>query len=88
MNSNKFRIKQNISNNASEDAKANIFAEGAETNITVSLDVNEKPKQSFTVPLNSYELELLRKVSEKEDRSMRYMSRKLLVEEMKRFLAK
>ena len=87
MSSNKFRIKQNISNNASEEAKATIFAEGAEKNITASLDVNEKPKQSFTVPLNSYELELLRKVSEKEDRSMRYMSRKLLVEGMKKFLS-
>ena len=42
--------------------------------------LNDKADKSFTVPLNDYELELLRQYAEQEERSMRFVSRKLLRE--------
>ena len=54
------------------------FIQGASSHST-ALNPDEKPSQSFTIPMNAYELDLLRRVSEKQDRSMRKESRRLLV---------
>ena len=54
------------------------FIQGANSHST-TLNPDEKPSQSFTTPVNAYELDLLRRVSEKNDRSMRKESRRLLV---------
>lgn len=40
---------------------------------------DDKPGRSFTVPLNDYELDLLRQLAELEDRSQRWIARKTLV---------
>ncbi len=87
MSNTEFRVKKSeLKDNNSKEIKSKIFADGAYTSETTSVDKNEKPGHSFTVPLNTYELELLRKVGEQEDRSMRYMSRKLMVKAMNEFL--
>ncbi len=54
------------------------FIEGSKSH-SAGLDPNAKPTRSFTVPLNDYEIELLKKVAEDQDRSMRKVSRRLLV---------
>ena len=83
MSNDKFRIKKPSvpAMNKEAEAKAEIFGESANT--TNKLDPNAPPTKSFTVPLNEYELELLRMQSEKEDRSMRKVARKLLVDALK-----
>jgi hypothetical protein len=57
------------------------FTDNAETHIAnkVDIDINAKPTRSFTVPLNEYELSLLKQIAKQLDRSQRYISRKLLV---------
>ena len=54
------------------------FITGASTHSS-GPDPDAKAEKSFTVPVNDYELELLRKVADKNDRSMRKESRRLLV---------
>ncbi len=72
----KFRVSSSLPVDKEKDAKSEVFGNKAE--ITVSL--NDKADKSFTVPLNDYELELLRQYAEQEERSMRFVSRKLLRE--------
>jgi hypothetical protein len=77
---NKFRVSNKIDSDVRTEASSEVFSSGADKSKVdiMSNEQNAKPSRSFTVPLNSYELELLKKVSEKYDRSMRYVSRKLL----------
>ena len=49
---------------------------------------SDKPKRSFTVPMNDYELDLLRELAEKEDRSQRWIARKMLVGSLEAALKK
>ncbi len=77
-----FKIKKPLPNfNNKKEVKLNNFSQGADTHevLDIGLDRKAKPNKSFTVPLNEYELSLLRKVSQKAERSQRYMCRKLLV---------
>ena len=48
----------------------------------------DKPNRSFTVPLNDYELDLLRQLAEQEDRSQRWIARKTLVSALESALKK
>ena len=48
----------------------------------------DKPNRSFTVPLNDYELDLLRQLADQEDRSQRWMARKTLVSALEAALKK
>lgn len=72
----KFRINKSLPDDKIDDAKSEMFGNQAE----MTASKNNKADKSFTVPLNDYELELLRQYAENEDRSMRYVSRKLLRE--------
>lgn len=49
---------------------------------------DDKPGRSFTVPLNDYELDLLRQLAELEDRSQRWIARKTLVSALESALKK
>jgi hypothetical protein len=84
-----FRVNKPISCIESTDKKdVNKFAKGAETHsINVEeFEIDAKPNRSFTVPMNDYELNLLKQIAKKEDRSQRYMARKLMLEAMKQEL--
>lgn len=72
----KFRVSSSLPVDKEKDAKSEVF--GNKAGVTTSS--NDKANKSFTVPLNAYELELLRQYSEQEERSMRFVSRKLLRE--------
>lgn len=77
-----FRVNKPIADtNKAVEAKAEVF--GSAANSTNKLDPNAEPTKSFTVPLNEYELELLRLVADKEDRSMRKVGRRLLADALK-----
>ncbi len=67
-------------------SNVNDFIDGAgkgRTGDTTEHDPNAPAKRTFTVPLNDYEIELLQKASEQQDRSMRKVSRRLLVDKLK-----
>lgn len=67
-----------------DDKKVNDFVKGAsERHGKQQLDENAKPNKSFTTPMNEFEIELLQKLSDKTDISMRKLSRRLLVKAMK-----
>jgi hypothetical protein len=72
----KFRVKADLPTEKSKDAKAEVFGNNADKQSTKS----EKADKSFTVPLNDYELEMLRQYADQEERSMRFVSRRLLRE--------
>ena len=55
------------------------FIQGANTH-TIKLNPNEKPTRSFTIPVNDFDLDLLKRVADKNNRSMRKEARKLLIE--------
>jgi hypothetical protein len=79
---NKFRVKKPMANlDAKKAIGLDAFTNNAETHTAnkVDIDINAKPTRSFTVPLNEYELGLLKQISNQLDRSQRYISRKLLV---------
>ena len=60
--------------------KANAFISGADSHATrTALDPDAKPTKTFTVPMNDYEIDLLRQVAAKNDRSMRKESRRIIV---------
>ncbi len=64
--------------NPKKEADKKAFLNASETHDS-TLDPNAKPTRSFTVPLNDYEIELLKSIAEQQDRSMRKVSRRLLV---------
>lgn len=75
----KFKVSKPIpENNQIENAKAENFSKGHATR-TISNDFNPeaKPNRSFTIPLNDYELSLLQAIAKQNDRSQRYVARKL-----------
>lgn len=77
-----FRVKQPLLKlNAKKAIDLEAFTDNAETHVAqkVDIDINAKPTRSFTVPLNEYELGLLKQLAKQKDRSQRYISRKLLV---------
>lgn len=77
-----FRVKQPMSKlDVKKAIDLQTFTDNAETHIAnkVDIDINAKPTRSFTVPLNEYELSLLKQIAKQLDRSQRYISRKLLV---------
>ena len=80
-----FRIKKPKSNlDTKQSVELEKFVENADIHAINNLSINrtDKANKSFTIPLNEYELGLLQKLAKKEDRSQRYMSRKLLVKIM------
>lgn len=81
---NKFKVKIPTDNkqNIEKEATTKLFVDQAESSTVEKLNKTEKPSMSFTVPLNKYELELLRNAAAKQDRSMRYISRQLLVKSL------
>lgn len=81
----KFKIKTPLVSKVNEsevEIKSERFGNDSENHSVNSdrYDPKSKPDKSFTIPLNSYELFLLRKIAKKLDRSQRYMARKLLVQ--------
>ena len=81
----KFKIKTPLINKINEteiEIKAESFGKDSEFHVVDQgkYDPKSKPDKSFTIPLNSYELLLLRKVAKKFERSQRYLARKLLTQ--------
>ena len=72
----KFRVSNNLSSSKKNDIKSELFANQAEQ----KTEKIGKADKSFTVPVNNYELEMLRRYAQQEERSMRFVSRKLLRE--------
>jgi hypothetical protein len=87
---NSFRVSKPLSNiDKKNDKEIKRFGDDAERHeVKKSSEylMDEKPQKSFTIPLNDYELDLLRRASQKDDRSQRYMSRTLLVKALKDYL--
>lgn len=84
-----FRVNKPLSEKGlKQDIELQYFSKGAEQHEVQSLELNKKEKaqRSFTIPLNDYELALLRQVAKKDDRSQRYMARMLLVKALKEHL--
>jgi hypothetical protein len=83
-----FRIKTPLSNKKSMDQKEEEFTDGADNHTInkILLDKKTKPTKSFTVPLNDYELGLLRQLALRLDRSQRYVARKVLVKTLEKEL--
>jgi hypothetical protein len=84
-----FRVNKPLSNmdsNKKQDIKN--FTKGADNHSIdiTTLDRAARPTRSFTVPMNEYELNLLKQIAENEDRSQRYISRKLLLKAMEQEL--
>lgn len=71
-----FRKKKDSRN---ADAAADAFISGAKENQTTEHDPKAKRTRTFTVPMNDYEIDLLRFVAEANDRSMRQESTRALV---------
>lgn len=69
-----------------QEIKTQAFAKGAENHSTEELAPNAKPTRSFTVPMNDYEIEMLKVVAKKFDRSQRYISRQFLIKALKQEL--
>ena len=79
---NKFRVNKPLSDlNNEQTIKMQNFADGANEHKVESknLSPHAKTNKAFTVPLNEYELSLLRQLARNLERSQRYISRKLLV---------
>ncbi|MDC0865287.1 hypothetical protein OAP56_05005 [Rickettsiaceae bacterium] len=87
---NKFRVKKPVSEIKKDKATdAERFIEAGESHDIQHLaptKKEEKPSKSFTIPLNNFELDLLRKSAKKDNRSQRYIARLLLVEAMQKYL--
>lgn len=86
---NKFRVNKPVTNlQGNQEIELQHFKEGAERRETnkTSLNKDGKPLKSFTIPLNEYELELLRQSAKKDNRSQRYIARLLLVKSMREYL--
>ncbi len=75
----KFKVSKPLASDGEiQEAKAETFSNGSSTrSINNNFDADAKPNRSFTIPLNDYELSLLQAVAKKNDRSQRYMARKL-----------
>ena len=75
-----------MDSNKKQDIKN--FTKGADNHSIdiTTLDRVARPTRSFTVPMNEYELNLLKQIAENEDRSQRYISRKLLLKAMEQEL--
>ena len=58
-------------------AKTDAFIEGSKDH-SAGLDPSGVAKKSFTLPMNEYELDLLRRCAVKNGRSMRQEARRLL----------
>lgn len=86
----KFRIENPISTDRIQELKADMYSQQVNADKFVSIDSkkNDKPTRGFNVPLNDYELELLRKVCAQYDRSARKITRRLLVEALENELIK
>jgi len=84
-----FRVSKPISNiDANQEKAIKTFTDGADNH---SIDITElertaRATRSFTVPMNEYELRLLKQIADNEDRSQRYISRKLLLQAMEQEL--
>lgn len=88
---NKFRVNKPISDiQNTQETELQKFKAGAELREQdfATLNKEEKPSKSFTVPLNDYELDLLRLAAKKDSRSQRYIARRLLVIAMTEYLNK
>ncbi len=86
---NKFRVTTPITKlNKDKTEEVKRFAEAAENHEVSSISFNEKdkPNKSFTIPVNDFELDLLRKAAKKDNRSQRYIGRLLLVKAMREYL--
>lgn len=85
---NKFRVnKPFLPLEPDEEIEVQRFSKGAKSHEVVkTLDKNEKPNKSFTIPFNEYELDLLRRAAKKDNRSQRYIARLLLIEAMKKYI--
>lgn len=83
MANDKFRVKKTSVPLLGKEVEAKVEMFGDAANTTNKLDPNAPPTKSFTVPMNEYEIELLRAQAEREDRSMRKVARKLLVDALK-----
>jgi hypothetical protein len=86
---NKFRVTKPISNiNTEKEEEIKRFSEAADSHeISISMPGNDdKPQKSFTIPLNDYELNLLRLAAKKDNRSQRYIARKLLVKAIEEYM--
>ena len=86
---NKFRVTTPVSkikNNQKEEVKR--FTEAADRHEVSSIELNkaDKPTKSFTIPVNDFELDLLRKAAKKDNRSQRYIGRLLLVKAMQEYI--
>ena len=86
---NKFRINKPVSSfDEEKEVELQRFSDGADNHeIIAKLDKSSKPNKSFTIPINEYELDMLRKAAKKDDRSQRYIARKLLIESLKKYLS-
>lgn len=85
-----FRVTKPVSGlNSNQEIEVERFAEGAEHHEvdSVLLKKTEKPLKSFTIPLNDFELDLLRRAAKKDNRSQRYIARLLLVQAMHEYLS-
>lgn len=74
----KFKVSTNLPKDTKSEVKSEIFSNRIQEDINHKKD--KRADKSFTVPLSEYELEMLRAYAEKEDRSMRYVARKLLTQ--------
>ena len=86
---NKFRINRPMpSIDSNQELEVQKFEEGAELREqgNIGLNKEDKPLKSFTVPLNDFELDLLRRAAKKDDRSQRYIARQLLVKALEVYL--
>jgi len=84
-----FRVSKPLSNiDSNKEKDIHKFTKGADNHSVdvTALERAAKPTKSFTVPMNEYELSLLKQIAENEDRSQRYMSRKLLLKAMEQEL--
>ena len=86
---NKFRVTTPVSkikNNQKEEMKR--FTEEADQHEVSRIELNktDKPTKSFTIPVNDFELDLLRRAAKKDNRSQRYIGRLLLVKAMQEYI--
>ena len=86
---NKFRVNKPVSDvSVDRESELQRFKEGAilrEQDLLTTTN-DEKPAKSFTIPLNDSELDLLRNAAKKDNRSQRYIARKLLVIALEQYL--
>ncbi|WP_157668048.1 hypothetical protein [Rickettsia gravesii] len=78
----KFKVTKPINYfNTDTNIKVQSFASGADSHSVSNfeLDKHAKATKSFTIPLNEYELAVLKTVASKLDRSQRYVARRFLI---------